>query len=45
MHSPSVFRVYIGMTFAADAQVIGHLSERDWDEVRARLRVALAVST
>jgi mRNA interferase MazF len=44
LHSPSVFRVYIGMTLAADAQVIGHLSDRDWEEVRSRLQIALAVS-
>ena len=44
LHAPSVFRVYIGMALAGDAQVIGHLSDRDWQGVQARLRVALAVS-
>ncbi len=41
---PSAFRVYIGMVLASDSQVIGHLSDRDWHQVQARLRIALAVS-
>lgn len=44
LYAPSAFRVYIGMTLAARSQVIGHLSDRDWQEVQARLKLALAVS-
>ena len=44
LHVPSAFRVYIGMTLATGAQVIGHLSDRDWQQVQARLRIALEVS-
>jgi mRNA interferase MazF len=43
LHMPSAFRVYIGMRLEADAQVIGHLSDRDWQEVQSRLKLALAV--
>lgn len=44
LHTPSAFRVYIGMTLAAKVQVIGHLSDRDWQEVQSRLKLALAVT-
>jgi mRNA interferase MazF len=40
---PSVFRCYFSMIFQADAVVLGRLSDRDWQEVQARLRLALAV--
>jgi hypothetical protein len=31
------------MVLAADARVVGHLSDRDWQAIQARLGVALAV--
>src|SRR4051812_7108006 len=43
LHQPSVFRCYIVTILRADARLIGRLSDRDWLEVQARLRLALAV--
>ena len=43
LHQPSAFRAYFGMVMPVDVRVIGHLSERDWKEVQARLRLAIAV--
>ena len=40
---PSVFRCYFSMVLKADLQTIGHLSDRDWQEAQARLRLGLAV--
>lgn len=44
LHAPSAFRAYVGMYAASAVKVIGHLSDRDWQEVRACLKQALAVS-
>lgn len=45
LHSPSAFRAYLAtLSTTSLVAVIGQLSERDWLEVQARLRVALAVS-
>ncbi|HYH87253.1 MAG TPA: type II toxin-antitoxin system PemK/MazF family toxin [Pyrinomonadaceae bacterium] len=45
LHSPSAFRSYLATLPATSiVAVIGQLSDRDWLEVQARLRVALAVS-
>jgi mRNA-degrading endonuclease toxin of MazEF toxin-antitoxin module len=44
LHARSVFRVYIGTRLAGEVQVIGRLSDRDWREVQARLRLGLAVT-
>jgi len=43
LHAPSAFRAYMGTYPASAVKVIGHLSNRDWQEVRARLKLALAV--
>src|SRR5262245_21791726 len=43
LHQASVLRVYLEMAPQTDVLVIGHLSDRDWQEVQARLRAALAV--
>jgi len=43
LHAPSAFRVYISTRLASDADVVGHLTERDWQEVQSRLKLALAV--
>ncbi|MBX9622446.1 MAG: type II toxin-antitoxin system PemK/MazF family toxin [Gemmataceae bacterium] len=40
---PSAFRAYIGTVVAAHPVLIGHLTDRDWVEVQARLRLGLAV--
>jgi len=44
LHQPSAFRVYFTMELQTKVAVIGHLSGRDWQEVQARLRLALAVT-
>ena len=42
LNRPSAFRAYVGMTLHSSARTIGRLSERDWDAVRQRVRLALA---
>ena len=42
LHSPTAFRAYFGMSIPALAKKIGELSTRDWDEVRARIKLAFA---
>src|SRR5262249_2707356 len=44
LHHPTAFRVYTGTVEIADTRKIGRLSDRDWQEVQARLRLGLAVS-
>lgn len=44
LHSPSAFRSFLATLPSTSVVVIGNLSERDWQEVQARLRTALAVS-
>jgi mRNA-degrading endonuclease toxin of MazEF toxin-antitoxin module len=44
LHQRSVFRCYFSMAIQADCQPVGRLSDRDWQEVQARLRLALAVT-
>jgi mRNA interferase MazF len=44
LHSSSAFRVFLATLPASSVVVIGHLSDRDWQEVQARLRIALAVA-
>jgi mRNA interferase MazF len=45
LHRPTAFRAYIGSR-PKDKIIatFGHLSDRDWAEVQARLRLALAVT-
>jgi mRNA interferase MazF len=43
LHSPSAFRVFLATLPASNVTVIGHLSDADWAEVQARLRLGLAV--
>ena len=43
LHRPTAFRAYLATVPAASVRTIGHLSDRDWEEVQARLRMALAV--
>lgn len=43
LHSPSTFRSFFATLPRTNIVVIGHLSDRDWLEVQARLRIALAV--
>lgn len=45
LRRPSAVRVYFNMALPAEIRGIGHLSERDWQEVQARLALALTLST
>jgi len=42
LHAPSAFRAYFGMAVPSAVRVIGHLSNRDWSAVQARLALAFA---
>ena len=44
LHRPSAARCFLATLPGADVVVKGHLSDRDWQEVQARLRLALAVT-
>jgi mRNA interferase MazF len=45
LHHPTAFRAFIISRPKSDVlEEIGQLSDRDWQEVQARLRLALAVS-
>jgi mRNA-degrading endonuclease toxin of MazEF toxin-antitoxin module len=45
LHRPSSFRSYLQTVRASDIELeFGRLSDRDWQEVQSRLRLALAVS-
>ncbi len=44
LHQASAFRVYFTMGVEPGLRVIGRLSDHDWLEVQARLRLALAVT-
>lgn len=43
LHSSSAFRSFLATLPATSVVVIGHLSDHDWREIQARLRIALAV--
>ena len=43
LHQPSTFRAYFSMTTPVAVHVIGRLSERDWQAVQERLRLAIAI--
>ncbi len=43
LHAPSAFRAYLGTYLASAIKIIGHLSDRDWQEVQSRLKLSLAV--
>jgi mRNA interferase MazF len=44
LRSPSAFRAFLATLPAGSIAVIGQLSDRDWREIQARLRIALAVT-
>lgn len=44
LRRPSAFRAYLDTFVPAVLRIIGHLSDRDWREAQARLRLALAVT-
>ena len=43
LHRPSASRSFLATLPATDAVLRGRLSDRDWEEVHARLKLALAV--
>jgi mRNA interferase MazF len=43
LRAESCFRAYVLTTHRSELTVIGHLSARDWNAVRARVRSALAI--
>lgn len=43
LHKPSAVQIYFDLIPPADVKPIGRLSDRDWQEVQNRLRLALAV--
>ena len=42
LHAPSAFRSYFGMARPSAMHVIGHLSDADWNHVKAAAHRALA---
>lgn len=44
LHQRSAFRAYLNTLLASTVTPVGRLSDRDWQEVQARLRLALAVA-
>jgi mRNA interferase MazF len=43
LRAESCFRAYVLTTHRSELTVIGHLSARDWESVKARVRVAFAI--
>ena len=43
LRAESCFRSYVLTLHRANTSVIGRLSRRDWEQVQARIRIALAV--
>lgn len=41
LRSPSAFRCFLAMARPTSVRQIGRLSDRDWDEVRARVQLAV----
>jgi mRNA interferase MazF len=44
LRQPSALRVYLYTVLPVKASLIGHLTDRDWQQVQARLRLGLAVT-
>jgi mRNA interferase MazF len=42
LHKPSAFRAFLFTLPTTSLTVIGHLTDQDWDEVKSRLRIAMA---
>lgn len=42
LRAESYFRVYVLTMHRSELTVIGHLSDRDWGQVKARVRAAVA---
>ena len=44
LNGPSSFRAFFATLPTSTITIVGHLSERDWEHVKGRLRLALAVT-
>ena len=44
LHSPSAFRAYFGMSVPRAVRPIGRLSDRDWQAVLDRVRIAFGAT-
>lgn len=42
LRQPTAFRLYVNTVLARRVKMMGHLSDRDWSEVQARLRIGIA---
>jgi mRNA interferase MazF len=42
LHAPSAFRSYFGMALRSHVNVIGHLSDRDWQAVKQCVHMSFA---
>jgi mRNA interferase MazF len=42
LRAPSAFRCYFGMALPSAVRVTGHLSDRDWAEVRERVKLSFS---
>ena len=43
LNRPSAFRAFLVTVPVNRVAVVGHISQRDWQEIQSRLRIALAV--
>ncbi len=43
LRAESYFRVYVLTMHRSELTTIGHLSDRDWDQVKSRVRTAFAI--
>ena len=43
LRAVSCFRAYVMTIHRSNLTVIGHLSEKDWSQVKARVRIAFAI--
>ena len=43
LRAESCFRAYILTTHRSELTVIGHLSARDWESIKARIRAAFSI--
>jgi mRNA interferase MazF len=44
LHSPSAFRTFLATMPASSVTIIGHLSDKDWQEIQNCLEQALALT-
>ncbi|KAF0250470.1 MAG: growth inhibitor [bacterium] len=42
LHSPTAFRPYLSTFLISNTTLIGHLSDRDWQQIQIKLKLAIA---